>query len=148
MPRQRGAGCSGPGTRFSIGSGFSGECVRTGQLLRCDDSETDPFVDRESCRLLGIRSIIAVPIRWDEAVIGILEVFAPEPYAFSTNDPLALKRLAGIISTAVHRAGEPEPDAAETQSGLFGEIPRGMDPRSTARLNMPLPTTDLHCFPL
>jgi putative methionine-R-sulfoxide reductase with GAF domain len=104
----------GRGARFSIGTGFSGECVRTGQLLRCDDSETDPFVDRESCRLLGIRSIIAVPIRWDDAVIGLLEVFAPEPYAFSTNDPLALKRLAGIISTAVHRAGTPEPSVTES----------------------------------
>src|SRR5580693_521660 len=103
----------GAGARFSIGTGFSGECVRTGQLLRCDDSETDPFVDRESCRLLGIRSIIAVPIRWDDAVIGLLEVFGPEPYAFSTNDPLALKRLAGIISSAVHRAGAPEPSTTE-----------------------------------
>ncbi len=127
----------GPGTRFSIGSGFSGECVRTGQLLRCDDSETDPFVDRESCRLLGIRSIIAVPIRWDEAVIGILEVFAPEPYAFSSNDPLALKRLAGIISTAVHRAGEPEPDAAETSlapgdSARNGSAERGSTEHASA----------------
>jgi putative methionine-R-sulfoxide reductase with GAF domain len=102
------------GARFSIGTGFSGECVRTGQLLRCDDSETDPFVDRESCRLLGIRSIIAVPIRWDDAVIGLLEVFGPEPYAFSTNDPLALKRLAGIISSAVHRAGAPETGGTES----------------------------------
>jgi putative methionine-R-sulfoxide reductase with GAF domain len=104
----------GPGARFSIGTGFSGECVRSGQLLRCDDSETDPYVDCESCRMLGIRSIIAVPIRWDDAVIGILEVFAPEPFAFSTNDPLALKRLAGIISMAVHRAGVPESSAGES----------------------------------
>jgi putative methionine-R-sulfoxide reductase with GAF domain len=98
----------GLGTRFGSGAGFSGECVRTGQLLRCEDSETDPIVDRESCRQLGIRSMIAVPIRWDDAVIGLLEVFSPEPYAFSTNDPLALKRLAGIICTAVHRAGAEE----------------------------------------
>jgi putative methionine-R-sulfoxide reductase with GAF domain len=103
----------GLGVRFSVGSGFSGECVRTGQLLRCEDSETDPVVDRESCRQLGIRSMIAVPIRWGDAVIGILEVFSPEPYAFSTNDPLALKRLAEIISTAVHRAGVPEPGLAD-----------------------------------
>jgi putative methionine-R-sulfoxide reductase with GAF domain len=103
----------GLGVRFSVGSGFSGECVRTGQLLRCEDSETDPVVDRESCRLLGIRSMIAVPIRWGDAVIGILEVFSPEPYAFSTNDPLALQRLAGIVSTAVHRAGVPEPGLAD-----------------------------------
>jgi len=103
----------GLGVRFSVGSGFSGECVRTGQLLRCEDSETDPVVDRESCRLLGIRSMIAVPIRWGDAVIGLLEVFSPEPYAFSTNDPLALQRLAGIVSTAVHRAGVPEPGLAD-----------------------------------
>ena len=95
----------GLGARFSIGSGFSGECVRTGQLLRCDDSETDPLVDRDSCRLLGIRSMIAVPIRWEDSVIGLLEVFSPEPYAFSTNHPIVLKRLAGIISMAVYRAG-------------------------------------------
>jgi putative methionine-R-sulfoxide reductase with GAF domain len=106
----------GLGARFSIGSGFSGECVRTGELLRCDDSETDPVVDRESCRGLGIRSMIAVPIRWDDAVIGLLEVFSPEPYAFNTNDPLALKRLAGICGAAVHRAGTPEADSAEGES--------------------------------
>jgi putative methionine-R-sulfoxide reductase with GAF domain len=99
----------GVGARFSIGSGFSGECVRTGQLLRCEDSETDPLVDRESCRELGIRSVIAVPVRWDDSVIGLLEVFSRESYAFSTNDPLALKRLAEIIARAVHRAGVPEP---------------------------------------
>ena len=111
----------GLGARFSVGSGFSGECVRTGELLRCDDSETDPVVDREGCRMLGIRSMIAVPIRWDDAVIGLLEVFSPEPYAFSSNDPIALRRLAEMCSAAVHRAGVPEP----------GSAPRGfLDPHS------------------
>lgn len=93
------------GARLTTGSGFSGECVRTGQLLRCEDSETDPLVDRESCRALGIRSMIAVPVVWGDAVIGLLEVFSPEAYAFSTNDPVVLKRLAGIISNAIYRAG-------------------------------------------
>lgn len=95
----------GLGARLTTGSGFSGECVRTGQLLRCEDSETDPLVDRENCRALGIRSMIAVPVLWGDAVIGLLEVFSPEPYAFSTNDPLVLKQLAGIISNAIYRAG-------------------------------------------
>ena len=103
------------GARFSIGSGFSGECVRTSQTLRCDDSESDPLVDRESCRQLGIRSMIAVPVRWDASVIGLLEVFSPEPYAFNINDPIALKRLAEMVSTAVYRAGIPRP-AAEFKS--------------------------------
>lgn len=98
----------GLGARLTTGSGFSGECVRTGQMLRCEDSETDPLVDRESCRALGIRSMIAVPVVWGDAVIGLLEVFSPEAYAFSTNDPVVLKRLAGIISNAIYRAGTEE----------------------------------------
>src|SRR5579862_4441780 len=39
------------GARLQAGSGFSGECLKLGRLLRCDDSETDARVDRESCRL-------------------------------------------------------------------------------------------------
>jgi hypothetical protein len=85
--------------------------VRTGRLLSCEDSETDPVVDRESCRALGIRSMVAVPVRWEQAVIGLVEVFSPEPYAFSSNDSVALERLAGICSSAVHRAGMVEPDS-------------------------------------
>ena len=118
----------GVGARFSSGSGFSGECVRTGQLLRCEDSETDAFVDRESCRALGIRSLVAAPIRWEDAVIGLLEVFSPEPYAFGSNDSIVLKRLAGIISTAVHRAGMQEP-VSENGSVERGSVEHGLPQR-------------------
>ncbi|MBZ5704897.1 MAG: GAF domain-containing protein [Acidobacteriia bacterium] len=94
----------GLGARLQIGSGFSGECVRTGILLRCEDAETDPRVDQESCRMLGIRSMIAVPIRLGDAVIGLLEVFAPQPNAFSQNDDTVLQRLAETILAVVNRA--------------------------------------------
>ncbi|MFY9681819.1 MAG: PilZ domain-containing protein, partial [Candidatus Sulfotelmatobacter sp.] len=41
------AGPSAPpvGATLQVGSGFSGECVRTGRMLRCDDTETDERVD-------------------------------------------------------------------------------------------------------
>jgi putative methionine-R-sulfoxide reductase with GAF domain len=104
------------GARLTVGSGFSGECVRTGRLLRCEDAEADPLVDRQSCRALGIRSIIAVPIRWNDAVIGLLEVFSPEPHGFSANDDLVLKRLAEIVSAAVHRAGAFAPDTSKEEA--------------------------------
>jgi len=104
------AGPSAPpsGAHFKIGSGFSGECVRTGSLLRCDDSETDSRVDRESCRFLGIRSMIAVPIRWDVSIIGLIELFSAEVHAFAAESELVLSRLAEIIAKAVHRAGAPQ----------------------------------------
>ncbi len=102
------------GTRLQVGSGFSGECVRTGKLLRCDDSETDSRVDRESCRMLGIRSMIAAPIRQGDAVLGILEVFSSRPNAFGENDSTVLERLAEIIVAAVNRATG---DQGSLQSG-------------------------------
>jgi putative methionine-R-sulfoxide reductase with GAF domain len=92
------------GTRLQVGSGFSGECVRSGRLLRCDDSETDTRVDRESCRLLGIRSMAAVPVRLGETVVGLLEVFSPRPRNFGPNDDVILQHLAETVLAAVNRA--------------------------------------------
>jgi len=88
------------GARFAIGSGFSGECVRSGSPLRCDDSETDPRVDRFNCRCLGIRSILAVPIRAHSAVIGLLEAFSRHPHAFGSQEELILLRLAKMAAAA------------------------------------------------
>jgi putative methionine-R-sulfoxide reductase with GAF domain len=139
------------GARLTTGSGFSGECVRTGQLLRCEDSETDPVVDRESCRALGIRSMIAVPVLWGDAVIGLLEVFSPEPYAFSTNDPVVLKRLAGIISNAIYRAGTedktaviyPQPERAVGKSSQSASLPALVDDEFPHETSAGLPFTHL-----
>lgn len=100
------AGPSAPpvGAALQVGSGFSGECVRTGKLLRCDDTEADERVDRESCRALGIRSLLAVPVRLGEKVIGLLEVFSAQPNAFGENDSAVLQRFAETILTALNRA--------------------------------------------
>lgn len=93
------------GAKLDIGSGFSGYCARTGYLQRCDDAETDPRVDREGCRALGIRSIIAVPIRLGETVVGLLEVFSSRPRAFNDRHGTILQRLADTILAAMNRSG-------------------------------------------
>jgi hypothetical protein len=96
------------GARLQVGTGFSGECVKTGNSLRCDDSELDERVDRKSCRALGIRSILAIPIRVGEKSIGILEAFSPEPDAFTDTDSKMLQRLAESVVPAVNRAARAE----------------------------------------
>ncbi len=96
------------GARLHVGEGFSGECVKSGRLLRCDDAELDPRVDRESCRALDIRSILAVPVRVGEKSIGILEALSSEPDAFSENDGGVLQRFAEMVVMAVNRAARAE----------------------------------------
>ena len=92
------------GARLQVGSGFSGECVRAGRLLRCDDAESDPRVDRDICRVLGICSILAAPVRAADKVIGLIEAFAPGPGFFTENDATALQRMADAVTGAVNRA--------------------------------------------
>jgi putative methionine-R-sulfoxide reductase with GAF domain len=105
------AGSDAPpvGARLQASSGFSGECVRTGRSLRCDDSETDDRVNRASCRTLGVRSIVAVPIRRGNRVGGLLEVFSSQPYAFSPEDISVLQHLTGTIASVVGSGAEVAP---------------------------------------
>jgi hypothetical protein len=132
------AGPSAPpvGAALQVGSGFSGECVRTGKMSRCDDTETDERVDRESCRALAIRSLLAAPIRMGEKVVGLLEVFSAQPSAFSENDSAVLQRFADTILTAVNRAARahdlapppppaPKPFVPAPGSVLFAHDPEG-----------------------
>lgn len=100
------AGTDSPeiGARLDSNTGFSGECVRSGMAIVCDDTENDTRVDRRSCRTLGIRSIVACPVKRKNEIIGILEVFSPEPAAFWENDVTVLQRLTGFIVRAVDRA--------------------------------------------
>ncbi len=96
------------GARLQVGSGFSGECVKTGRLLLCDDAELDARVDRESCRVLGIRSILATPVRVGEKSLGLLETFSAQPNTFTEDDGRILQRLAETVLAAVNRAAKAE----------------------------------------
>ena len=133
---QASAGESAPpvGATLQVGSGFSGECVRTGRMLRCDDADTDERVDRQSCSALGIRSLLAAPIRLGERVIGLVEVFAAQPGAFGENDSAVLQRFTETILAAVKRAASPhepscpppaspKPFVAPSGSVLFAHEP-------------------------
>ena len=111
------------GVKLEIGSGFSGYCARTGFLQRCDDAETDPRVDRESCRLLGIRSMIAVPIRMGDSVAGLLEVFSSKAHAFSDRDGTILQRLADTILAAVNRDARTRAPQIQPEEKLFSFAP-------------------------
>jgi hypothetical protein len=96
-------GASAPalGAHLDVNSGFSGECVRTGKALRCDDTEADPRVEVASCRRLGIRSIVAAPIQYEREIVGLLEVLSTRPYAFEESDVTLVERLAQTILLTV-----------------------------------------------
>src|SRR5438132_13983604 len=75
----------------------SGECIRTGKGLRCDDAQTDPRVNTESCQWLDIRSILAAPVQYARQVIGLIEIFSNLPFAFDDGDVAVVERLAQTV---------------------------------------------------
>jgi GAF domain/PilZ domain len=99
-------GSGGPplGTHVDINSGFSGECVRTGKARRGDDTETDSRVAAETCRRLRIRSIAGAPIRYEREVVGLIEVFSPDCFAFDEGDLAVLERLAQTAILMISQA--------------------------------------------
>lgn len=109
-------GQGGPplGTRVDVNSGFSGECLRAGKALRCDDAETDPRVAVEICRRLGIRSIAAAPIRYERDVVGLLEVFSQQTFAFDEGDLAILERLAQTALLMASQSHQLKRDAARS----------------------------------
>src|SRR5215472_18074940 len=110
------AGSNAPevGTALPVDDTFTGLCIRSGKELRCDDAETDARVDNAAIRALGIRSMVAVPIKEEGRVVGVLEVFAPHPHAFSITHVVVLKAIADQVADYLHRtlcneAYSPEP---------------------------------------
>ena len=86
------------GSEVDVQAGLSGECVRNGVLVSCADPETDPRVDAEVCRMLGIGSLVAAPVFGTSGVIGLLEIFSPYPQSFAEIHGTILQRLAQLVS--------------------------------------------------
>jgi hypothetical protein len=114
------AGSSAPaiGARLQVQSGLTGESISRRQLLRCDNAETDPRVNLEACRSLGIASIVVLPLlRRSGEVRGLFELFSDHPYAFEERDLIALERMAALTLTALDLAEQGDgtaPASSET----------------------------------
>ncbi len=100
------AGASAPelGAYLQANSGLSGESLRTRQVLRCDNVERDPRVNRESCRALGIASVVVMPLVAEKGVVGVFELFSSKAYVFGERDIAALERMGVMIHTALEHA--------------------------------------------
>ncbi|HJT00224.1 MAG TPA: GAF domain-containing protein [Terriglobales bacterium] len=92
------------GSPIDADSGFTGECLRSGKALRCDNSETDGRVEAETCRRLGLRSILAAPIQYERDIVGVIEVFSGVAFAFDEGDVAVLQRLAQTVLLAMSQA--------------------------------------------
>ncbi len=133
MPREGTVVCVGRsgetapqlGDPLNVDSGISGECLRTGVIMRCDDASRDFHVDADVCRQLGLLSIAVVPLRGQHGRVGVLEAFSTQSYAFTEDTMEILGRLAGLAEAAWARGSVQEAPVAEevpAQNEVAGEV--------------------------
>lgn len=118
-------------------SAFSGACLRTVQILSCDDTEADARVNLEVCRRLGVRSMVAVPLCVRRHEIGLLQAFSARPFGFDDSDVRNLRTLADLLLAAL--APEPQDRLAETPPVAAAEwevSPNPTEATAVARLQM------------
>jgi hypothetical protein len=92
------------GARMYIRSGLTAESIRTRQTLRCDRASTDPRVNQESCKVLGIESVMVLPLILDRDVVGMFELFGSKPLAFAERDATTLSASTPQVESALREA--------------------------------------------
>jgi N-acetylmuramoyl-L-alanine amidase len=131
------------GARIDRDSAFSGACFRLAQIVRCDDTESDDRVNRQACRLLGARSMLAVPLCGRRRVIGLLEAFSAETFGFNDSDVRSLELLAELVLGALKPEDEDRfaesaeaaasrlegsPVTGKTDAAVVAEMPIAQEP--------------------
>ncbi|MDZ4727988.1 MAG: sensor domain-containing diguanylate cyclase [Leptospira sp.] len=92
------------GIRLPIANSFSGLSLQKKEILICKDSEIDERVNREACRLVGLRSMVVVPLYFETEILGVLKVFSSQPNFYSTETSNILKLLSGTMAALLFNA--------------------------------------------
>lgn len=74
--------------RLERGNSLSDDCVRTGELQRCDD----------------VDSLLAMPLKDEHRIVGVLKVVSPNAGGFSERDEKALRLVGGLMGPALGHA--------------------------------------------
>jgi diguanylate cyclase (GGDEF)-like protein len=98
------------GLRLMRKGSLSGLCVDKGQVLKCIDSETDPRVDREACRRVGLRSMVVAPLGHGETIVGALKIMSSKLNAFADKDIRILELMSELIAASMYFAARFEKD--------------------------------------
>jgi diguanylate cyclase (GGDEF)-like protein len=94
------------GLRLKRDGSLSGLCVQLGEIMRCDDSETDARVDRNACRKVGLRSMLVVPLQHHGASVGVLKVMSKRSNGFGDNDVRVLQLMSDLIAASMYNASK------------------------------------------
>jgi protein TonB len=101
------------GAGLELTDGLAAACVRSGDMVRCDDINADSRAGLDVARSLGARSAVALPLKGKAGWVGLVEAFSDQPHAF---DNAAVRLLQEAGELIVRLAGRQAPPATEKVS--------------------------------
>jgi PAS domain S-box-containing protein len=101
------------------GRGPTGTCIRSGKITVFNDTQTSPEFEpwRQRSSQFGLTSLIALPLRCENIMIGALTIYAMEPDAFLTEERKLIEELAGDLAFGIE-ARRRELTRARTEAAL------------------------------
>ena len=91
------------GSEVPLETAICASCVRTGQVLRTPDVNTEFLFDPELCRAREIQSLVAVPVYHDGNIVGALELYFDRLNGFAEQDIHTCQLMAGLVTEAMGR---------------------------------------------
>jgi hypothetical protein len=77
--------------------------LRTGQIFRCPDVNSELLIDAQQCTRRGIAGFIASPVFENNAIAGVVELYFSEPHSFIEQHVQTCQLMAGIVTGALSR---------------------------------------------
>jgi PAS domain S-box-containing protein len=107
------------------GLGPTGRALQTGEMHTVRDVFTDPDYGpwRETAEEYGFRSSAAIPIRHEETVYGVLNVYADRTEAFRREERSVVEHLGEIIGHAIAAAQRKQALVSDAVVELELDIP-------------------------
>ncbi len=109
-------------------SAFSGACFRKAETVTCHDTEEDARVNLPACRLMGVRSMVAVPLCLKMQAVGILQAFSARPGGFDHTDISALRELGELVLAAL--TPEEQRRLVESAQAASTKLESSLDPET------------------
>jgi PAS domain S-box-containing protein len=113
------------GLRLKTAGSLTGLCLTSNQILRSDDTESDPRADREVSRQTGARSMLAMPLRYDERSFGVLRVLSSRPAAFLAGAEETVRMMSEFMGVTLARQKAQE--ALRRSERLYRAIGESID---------------------
>ena len=92
------------GQRLPVTGSLVGRCFTSGEMIRCDDTTTDPRVHQGVAQALRVRSGLLVPLTGARSTQAVVAIWSDRPRAFHQVHEHTLQLLAGLLTVAMERA--------------------------------------------